>query len=214
VHTAHPNVSGPASSIHRNVFANFSSFAIGGYSLYFDYGSSGCNASQNLAYNTGSGMFFNSNSEIGGWPGSWQALTDNAFVFDHNGAGDLNTLIHWRTLAPLTNATRNLFYVAHGVNATGDFKLFLDHTSTQKHQWDGVNWNRNLYFLADDPNSTFGITWPFAGTLVGRTSIVVHLEACAEFDALGILFLSSMVLFVGCWLLLFCKRVLNWMCLV
>ena len=62
-----------------NIFANFSSYSIGGYSLYFDYGSAGTNSSQNLAYNTGSGIFYNSNEEYGGWPGSWQNLTDKTF---------------------------------------------------------------------------------------------------------------------------------------
>jgi hypothetical protein len=147
VHTAHPNVTGLATHVHHNVFANFSSFAIGGYSLYFDYGSSGCNASQNLAYNTGSGIFFNSNGENGGQPGSWQALSDNIIAFDRAwNPYDSNTVIKWRTLAQSGYAHRNIFHVMSGTNRTSDLELFHDHSSTHPHQWDGMDWDRNLYF--------------------------------------------------------------------
>ena len=163
VHTAHPNVTGTASHVHHNVFVNFSSFALGGTSLYFDYGSSGCNASQNLAHNTGSGIFFNSNKEVAGWPGSWQALTDNIFVHDHWNPHDLNTVIHWRTLAPAGSSRRNIFYVTRRANATGDLRLFHDHTATQPTQWDSFDWDWNQYYSEAEPTSVapFGDTWPF-----------------------------------------------------
>jgi hypothetical protein len=139
VHTAHPNISGAASHVHHNVFANFSSYSIGGYSLYFDYGSSGVNASQNLAYNTGSGIFWNSNGECGGWPGSWQSLSDNILYYDHWNPHDFNVVVKWRTLAPT-----NIFYVTSNSNNTMDLELFHDHSSTQKDQWDGATFLQPL----------------------------------------------------------------------
>ena len=169
VHTAHPNVTGVASHVHHNIFANFSSYSIGGYSLYFDYGSSGVNASQNLAYNTGSGIFFNSNKECGGWPGSWQYLSDNVFFYNHWNPQDFNIVVKWRTLAPTFNAHRNLFFVSSSANTTGNLELFHDHTGTQKHQWDNASWDDNLYFQegcsSSNTTAPFGNTWPLFGNL-------------------------------------------------
>jgi hypothetical protein len=165
IHTAHPNVTGVASHVHNNVFANFSSYSIGGYSLYFDFGSAGTNSSQNLAYNTGSGIFYNSNGECGGWPGSWQNLSDNIFAYDHWNPQDFNILVKWRTLAPQSVARRNIFYVASSVNDTGDFELFHDHSATQKQQWDNATWDYNVYYRERYSGVPFGNTWPKFGNL-------------------------------------------------
>jgi hypothetical protein len=166
VHTAHPNVTGIASHVFANVFANFSSFTIGGYSLYFDYGSSGANASQNVAFNTGSGLFFNSNGECDGWPGSWQVLTDNIFVYNHWTPQDFNILVKWRTLAPRGESRRNIFYVTKKANESGDFQLFHDHTGTKKQQWDGMTWDDNVYYFEGDTSPRcFANSWPYFGNL-------------------------------------------------
>lgn len=166
VHTAHPNVTGLASHVHNNVFANFSSYSIGGYSLYFDYGSSGVNASQNVAFNTGSGIFFNSNGECDGWPESWQVLTDNIFVYNHWNPHDFNILVKWRTLAPSGEGRRNIFYVTRDANQSGDFELFRDHTGTKAHQWDGMAWDDNVYYFEGNTSAQcFQNTWPYFGDL-------------------------------------------------
>lgn len=163
IHTAHPNVTGLASHVHHNVFANFSSFAIGAYSLYFDFGSCGCNATQNLAYNTGAGVFFNSNGEEAGLPGTWQYLADNIIAFDHWDSRDFNEVVKWRSLAPNGSVHRNIFFAARGLNHTGDLKLFHDHTATQPHQWVGQDWDDNLYFQEGEAEGGFGNTWPGPG---------------------------------------------------
>jgi hypothetical protein len=168
IHTAHPNVTGHASLVHNNVFANFSSYSIGGYSLYFDFGSAGTNSSQNLAFNTGSGIFYNSNGECGGWPDSWQNLTDNIFAFDHWNPQDYNVVITWRTLAPKSVARRNIFYVSSSANDTGNLELFHDHSSTQKRQWQGAAWDDNVYYREGQFHgeaAMFGRTWPMFGNL-------------------------------------------------
>lgn len=165
IHTAHPNVTGLASLVHNNIFANFSSYSIGGYSLYFDYGSAGTNVSQNLAYNTGSGIFYNSNGECGGWPGTWQNLTDNIFAYDHCNPQDFNILVKWRTLAPQSVARRNIFYVTSSANNTENFELFHDHSATRKNQWENATWDENVYYREGHGEVSFGNTWPMFGNL-------------------------------------------------
>ena len=93
-------------------------------------------------------------------------MTDNIVYYDHWNPEDFNVVIKWRTLAPTTVAHRNVFVVSGGANATGNLELFHDHSSTQKHQWDGASWDDNLYFREESHGGTpFGSTWPMFGDL-------------------------------------------------
>ena len=153
------------------MFANYSSYrlGVGAYSLYFDFGSSGANASQNLAYGTGSGAFFNSNGEHGEAGRSFQQLTDNIIVYPASTATDAK-VVKWRTLVPTGQARRNIFSVGAGAwPASGNqtFELFQDHTSTHPQQWDEFEWDDNCYFAAGAPHdpAPFGSTWPVRSNL-------------------------------------------------
>eukprot|EP00041_Stephanoeca_diplocostata_P020742 m.469986 g.469986 ORF g.469986 m.469986 type:complete len:781 (+) comp21651_c0_seq4:210-2552(+) len=171
VHTAHPNVTGTALTVQRCVFANFQSYRIGGYSLYFDFGSTGVNATQNLAYDTGSGIFLNSNKEVPAIANTWNYIADNIIVFRHATSNDFNIVVKWRSLVKNATGTRNIIFVNESADdaarAANPLQLFQDHTSTHPHQWENYTWNFNLYFRVSEAAACgnaaydpFNATWP------------------------------------------------------